>query len=166
MSLEELEKLTPIQTRIFEELYCNNSLTRSELVVKMNKPRTTIYDNLKILEEKKLIERYSENNGKGRPLTVWHILRSPICELLKKNEKKHDFIQNKDSHKKIFQKYKREASLRYARKKREQKLINDRIRPQTVMPDYFNNIKGIQRVRISPNQYRQEIDLGDLLNHD
>ncbi len=66
------EIFTPIQYNILKTLQNHGPLTRSELVEKLSTPRTTIYDNLLKLQKKKLIERFSRNNGKiGRPLVYW-----------------------------------------------------------------------------------------------
>jgi len=63
--------LTPIQTRIFDELH-GKDLPRRELVRILKTARTTIYDNLVKLQKKKLVEKYSKNNGiRGRPLVLW-----------------------------------------------------------------------------------------------
>lgn len=133
-----LEEFTLIQIELLEALSDGIPLTRSDFVEELGKARTTIYDNLEKLENKKLIVRYSENNGKGRPLTLWHISRNPLLKLLKRNGKRPDFVNNIDKDKKIFQKYKREASIRYTRLMRIQKTIDDETRPQTVISDYFN----------------------------
>jgi predicted transcriptional regulator len=79
-----LEELTPIQTRIFEELAKGISLTRRDFVKTLGRARTTIYDNLEILEKRKLIKRFKKHNGlKGRPLTLWFIPKNLLHELFK-----------------------------------------------------------------------------------
>ena len=65
--------LTPIQGSILEKLSEFGPLTLRDFVRKLNTPRTTIFDNLKKLENRKLIEKYSRNNGRGRPLIFWKI---------------------------------------------------------------------------------------------
>lgn len=68
------EGLTPVQEAILRLLYINGSLPRSELVKRMKRARTTIYDNLIKLEKKKLVDKFSSNNGqRGRPLIYWQI---------------------------------------------------------------------------------------------
>ena len=43
-------------------------------IVTQHKQRTTIYDNLIKLQKRKIVEKYSENNGKrGRPLVLWRL---------------------------------------------------------------------------------------------
>lgn len=133
-----LKELTPIQTDLLKTLSNGIPLTRDDFVEGLEMPRTTIYDNLEKLERKKLVVRYTENNGRGRPLTLWHLSRNPLLKLLKKNEKRPDFIKNGVNSKEILKIYKKKASIRYARKKNLQKTINDKIRPQTVISDYFN----------------------------
>lgn len=50
------------------------AMTRSELVEKLSKPRTTIYDNLRSLEKRDIVKREKRRNGKrGRPKTVWKL---------------------------------------------------------------------------------------------
>lgn len=133
-----LEEFTPMQVELLEALSDGIPLTRSDFVEELKKPRTTIYDNLEKLENKKLVEKFSKNNGKGRPLTLWHLSRNPLLKLLKRNRKRPDFINNIDKDKKKFEKYKREASIRYTRLMRIQKTIDDETRSQTVISDYFN----------------------------
>ena len=66
--------MTLIQQHIFEELSHGKSLTRRDLVKNLDKPRTTIYDNLLKLQNKKLVMKFSRNNGgRGRPVVLWYI---------------------------------------------------------------------------------------------
>lgn len=75
--------LTPIQQHIFEELSHGKSLTRHDLVKKLKRPRTTIYDNLLKLQDEKFVEKFSRNNGKrGRPVVLWRMPQ----HILKKNQ--------------------------------------------------------------------------------
>ena len=79
------EYLTPIQYDLLNELSKGISLTRADLVKKLHRARTTIYNNLEKLEIKKLIKRYSKQNGlRGRPLTLWFIPKNQLHELFKK----------------------------------------------------------------------------------
>ena len=67
--------LTPIQNNLIKTLNEVGPLTRRELVKKLHTPRTTIYDNLLKLQKRKVIEKFTRNNGKrGRPLVVWRII--------------------------------------------------------------------------------------------
>jgi len=84
-SLEELDYITPIQANLFEELSKGISLTRDDFVEILNRARTTIYDNLKKLETRKLVRRFKRGNGlRGRPITFWYIPRNLLHELFKK----------------------------------------------------------------------------------
>ena len=66
--------LTPIQNNLIKTLNEVGPLTRRELVKKLNTPRTTIYDNLLKLQKRKVIEKFTRNNGKrGRPLVLWKL---------------------------------------------------------------------------------------------
>lgn len=71
-SIDIKEILTPIQFHIINVLKNKGPLTRKDLVERLNTPRTTIYDNLTKLQKKRIIEKFSRNNGKiGRPLVFW-----------------------------------------------------------------------------------------------
>jgi len=66
------EYLSPIQFNLIKALKEVGPLTRSDLVKELKTPRTTIYDNLVKLQKRKLIEKFSRNNGeRGRPLVFW-----------------------------------------------------------------------------------------------
>ena len=68
------EYLTPIQYNLIKKLETNGPSTRRELVKVLNSPRTTIYDNLLKLQKRKLIEKFTRNNGmRGRPLVFWKL---------------------------------------------------------------------------------------------
>lgn len=46
----------------------------SRRIVELHNKRTTIYDNLVKLQKRKLVEKFSRNNGKrGRPFVFWKI---------------------------------------------------------------------------------------------
>ena len=64
--------LSPIQFNLIKTLKDEGPLTRRDLVNELKIPRTTIYDNLVKLQKRKLIEKFSRNDGKrGRPLIFW-----------------------------------------------------------------------------------------------
>ncbi len=64
--------LSPIQFNLIKTLKDEGPLTRRDLVNELRIPRTTIYDNLVKLQKRKLIEKFSRNDGKrGRPLIFW-----------------------------------------------------------------------------------------------
>ncbi|MFX1365844.1 MAG: helix-turn-helix domain-containing protein [Promethearchaeota archaeon] len=66
--------LSPIQYVLFKTLEKIGPITRRELAKKLEIPRTTVYDNLLKLQKRKLIEKYSRNNGRrGRPLIFWKV---------------------------------------------------------------------------------------------
>ena len=66
------EYLTPIQSNLINKLQNSGPITRKDLVKILNSPRTTIYDNLLKLQKRKLIEKFTRNNGmRGRPLVFW-----------------------------------------------------------------------------------------------
>lgn len=71
---EPKELITPIQTNLIKTLQQMGPSTRRDLVSYLKTPRTTIYDNLLKLQKRKVVERFSRNNGKrGRPLIFWKL---------------------------------------------------------------------------------------------
>jgi predicted ArsR family transcriptional regulator len=72
--LTSKEFLSPIQNNLIKVLQRSGPMTRRDLVNQLNTPRTTIYDNLIKLHKRKVIEKFSRNNGKrGRPLVFWKL---------------------------------------------------------------------------------------------
>ena len=68
------EYLTPIQYNLIKKLQNIGPSTRKDLVKVLNSPRTTIYDNLLKLQKRRLIEKFTRNNGmRGRPLVFWRL---------------------------------------------------------------------------------------------
>ena len=66
--------LSSIQQILLKLLQQKGPLTRRELVLQLNTPRTTIYDNLINLQKRKVIEKFTRNNGsRGRPLVYWKL---------------------------------------------------------------------------------------------
>ncbi|MHA2007441.1 MAG: helix-turn-helix domain-containing protein [Promethearchaeota archaeon] len=66
--------LSPIQNNLLKSLEETGPSTRRELVNTLNTPRTTIYDNLVKLQKRRLIEKFSRNDGKrGRPQVYWRL---------------------------------------------------------------------------------------------
>ena len=67
--------LSPIQQMILIELTKEGPLSRRQLVLQLNTPRTTIYDNLIKLQKRKVIEKFTRNNrSRGRPLVYWKLV--------------------------------------------------------------------------------------------
>ena len=66
--------LSPTQNSLMKLLQVNGPMTRKDLVNQLNTARTTIYDNLLKLQKRKVVEKFTRNNGKrGRPLVFWKI---------------------------------------------------------------------------------------------
>lgn len=66
--------LSSIQNSLIRILKHTGPLTRNDLVSQLNTPRTTIYDNLLKLQKRKVVEKFTRNDGKkGRPLVFWKI---------------------------------------------------------------------------------------------
>lgn len=67
------EFLSPIQAQILKSL-TSGAIPRREIVRIVNKPRTTVYNNLYTLWKKKLVVKIKKYNGKrGRSLVYWEI---------------------------------------------------------------------------------------------
>ena len=55
--------LSPTQNSLMKVLQVNGPMTRKDLVNQLNTPRTTIYDNLVKLQKRKVVEKFTRNNG-------------------------------------------------------------------------------------------------------
>lgn len=67
-------KLNPLQTDLVSILKKNGALTRNQMVEKLNKPRTTIYDNLAALINRDMIKKFSRQvNNRGRPVVFFKL---------------------------------------------------------------------------------------------
>ncbi len=69
------EFLTATQNNLIKTLKNVGPLTRRDLVKQIKTPRTTIYENLIKLQGRKVVEKFTKNNGVGRPLVFWKILK-------------------------------------------------------------------------------------------
>ncbi len=68
--------LSPIQYNLIKLLKNGGPLTRKDIVNHLKTPRTTIYDNLNKLQKRRVVEKYSRNNGKrGRPNVYWRLIK-------------------------------------------------------------------------------------------
>ena len=69
-------KITNYQALVLLELedtQNNNGIWRPKLAERLNTPKTTLHDNLKKLEIKKLVDKYEKNNKKrGRNKVYWY----------------------------------------------------------------------------------------------
>ena len=69
------ELLTPIQNRIIQLLGKDGPLPRKDIVKSLKIPRSTIYDNLLKLQKRKVLKKFTKNNGKrGRPFVLWALM--------------------------------------------------------------------------------------------
>ena len=74
MMMHEIEFESEFREKLYNLLALNGKLSRKELCILLDKPRTTVYDNLERLMKADLVERKSKNNGKrGRPIVFWKI---------------------------------------------------------------------------------------------
>ncbi|NLJ20818.1 MAG: helix-turn-helix transcriptional regulator [Bacteroidales bacterium] len=68
------KKENRLQEDLVDILKKYGALTRGELVEKLNKPRTTIYDNLAVLMKHDIVKTFSKKaNGRGRPIVYFHL---------------------------------------------------------------------------------------------
>ena len=66
--------LSPIQNNLIRLLKNDGPLTRKQIVNQLDTPRTTVFDNLTKLQKRRVVEKFSRNNGKrGRPKVYWRI---------------------------------------------------------------------------------------------
>jgi len=68
-----MEYYSPIQYKLLNALL-ERDKNRAELIVEIEKKRTTVYDNLVVLSRRKNVEKYSKNDGiQGRPFVYWRL---------------------------------------------------------------------------------------------
>jgi predicted transcriptional regulator len=74
---EDEAMFSPLQKELVEALNKKGPMTRAELVNSINKPRTTVYDNLMGLMAHNLVKKYSRpTNSRGRPLVFFKVVDS------------------------------------------------------------------------------------------
>jgi predicted transcriptional regulator len=72
--MADLDLLSPIQKELIHALQKKGPMTRAEIVRELNKPRTTLYDNLMGLMARNIVKKYSRpTNSRGRPLVFFRI---------------------------------------------------------------------------------------------
>lgn len=72
--MDENFLLSPIQNNLIRLLKNDGPLTRKQIVNQLDTPRTTVFDNLTKLQKRRVVEKFSRNNGKrGRPKVYWRI---------------------------------------------------------------------------------------------
>lgn len=78
----EYKYIGHLPTSIVKLLWRNNKKQRRDFVKELNYARTTIFDNLKKLEIRGIVEKEEVNNGKrGRPIKVWYLSEDFIEEM-------------------------------------------------------------------------------------
>ena len=83
-----MTEYSPLQARILEVLQ-SGPKTRGQLVLEIRAKRTTIYDNLKILEKAGKVKKYTINDGvAGGPFVAWRL--SNLSELIRGEERDED----------------------------------------------------------------------------
>lgn len=75
--LDDSSPLSPLQTNILDLLEREGPMTRTHLVQKLNRARTTIYDHLVKLMAKSLVTRVPVHDGKrrGRPKILFKLVQ-------------------------------------------------------------------------------------------
>lgn len=67
--------LSPLQKDLIKTLEKNGPMTRADLVRSVDKPRSTIYDNLVGLIRHNVVKKYSRpTNSIGRPLVFFKVM--------------------------------------------------------------------------------------------
>lgn len=70
----ETQKLNPLQEDLVTTLKKNGAMTRSQMVETLNRPRTTIYDNLVGLISQDMVKKFSRQvNSRGRPVVFFKL---------------------------------------------------------------------------------------------
>jgi len=68
---------SPLQDEIVKLLEENGPMTRADLVNQINRPRTTIYDNLMGLMIHHVVEKFARpTNSRGRPLVFFRMVEA------------------------------------------------------------------------------------------
>lgn len=66
--------LSDFQIQVLDYLGGNGPSPRRNIVSGLKSRRTTVYDNLLKLQKRKLVVKFTKNNGKcGRPLVYWRL---------------------------------------------------------------------------------------------
>lgn len=66
---------TNFQEKLINLLSKNGAMSRDEMVQATNRARTTIYDNLTVLEDNNILKKYSRQvNARGRPVVFFKLL--------------------------------------------------------------------------------------------
>jgi predicted transcriptional regulator len=67
----------------------NKPLDRQSLVIKIGKPRTTIYDALNVLLKAERVKKYpvyNEEQSRGRPRVVFSVAEMPTNQFIKPHD--------------------------------------------------------------------------------
>jgi predicted ArsR family transcriptional regulator len=78
MQIAETEQIEneefPLRDLLFKTLEINGAMTRAQIVQAIEKPRTTIYDNLDALINQKKVKKFSRQvNARGRPVVFFKL---------------------------------------------------------------------------------------------
>ena len=73
-NMEKIKELNLLQNSLIKTLNKNGPLTRDQMVELLNKPRTTIYDNLAVLINRNMVKKFSRQvNARGRPVVFFKL---------------------------------------------------------------------------------------------
>jgi len=71
------EHMPMLDISVYDLLIAGGPMSRDAMVQKLSRPRTTIFDSLKRLEQKGLVARrpyYCEKNERGRPTVLFYLV--------------------------------------------------------------------------------------------
>jgi len=88
--VDQMNNLTEIQQSILDCITKHESITRKELVSKLNRARTTIFNNLFKLQKKGLITKFSRSKDPrkgGSPYIFWCLIDYPLIEYHKEQHR-------------------------------------------------------------------------------
>lgn len=72
--MQKLEYVNEIQGELIKTLEKNGAMTRAQMVQALEKPRTTIYDNLATLINREIVHKFSRQvNARGRPVVFFRL---------------------------------------------------------------------------------------------
>ena len=81
MEMKDVLGLSPLEQELLEVL-SEKPMTRGAIVQILERPRTTVYDNLKRLQNKDLVFKWTKyTNTRGRPEVFFNLTDMPIQKL-------------------------------------------------------------------------------------
>ena len=91
---EEYTHMTLIQSNIVKLLWKDNMFSRGKLCKKLDRAWTTVYDNLKKLLNKNIVEQEAlSTNKRGRPVELWSLTEDFVYDMESELESEEDNAQ-------------------------------------------------------------------------